>query len=252
MVADGRVRSRGMALLVEGAVILASILAAFVLEGWRADRELARDLTQELESVYRELQRNRDLVSAELSVVNRLNSSAAALLGELHAEPEAPIVAATDTIALLATVWAPTIDPSLGAVEALISSGRLAQLPDPRLRQGLAGLRDQFQDAREEQELAISIRDNQLFPLLQDRLDYRAFREILVELAEGGNAQSQESMSVRPFPSLGSVEYPNGASIRNALELRLLIYLTVQDEMSRLQVFLDDIIAVLEDELADR
>lgn len=243
---------RGMALVIEGLVILASILAAFFLEGWRADRELARDLTQELESVYRELERNRDLVSAELSVLDRLTSSSAALLVELHANPEASTVEATDTIALLSTMWAPTIDPSLGAVEALISSGRLAQLPNPRLRQGLAGLRDQFQDAREEQQNAIAIRDNQIFPLVRDRLDYRAFREILVELAEAGNAQSQESMSVRSFPSVGIVAYPNGPSIRNALELRLLIYLTVQDEMSRLQVFLDDIIAVLEEVLAER
>jgi len=149
-------------------------------------------------------------------------------------------------------MWAPTIDPSLGAVEALISSGRLAQLPNPRLRQGLAGLRDQFQDAREEQQNAIAVRDNQIFPLVRDRLDYRAFREILVELAEAGNAQSQESMSVRSFPSIGTVDYPNGPSIRNALELRLLIYLTVQDEMSRLQVFLDDIIGGLEVVLAER
>jgi hypothetical protein len=241
-----------MVLLIEGIVILASILAAFLLEGWRADRELARDLTQELESVHRELERNRDLVSAELSVLDRLTSSSTALLVELHANPEASTVEATDTIALLSTMWAPTIDPSLGAVEALISSGRLAQLPNPRLRQGLAGLRDQFQDAREEQQNAIAIRDNQLFPLVRDRLDYRAFREILVALAEAGNAQSQESMSVRSFPSIGTVEYPNGPSIRNALEVRLLIYLTVQDEMSRLQVFLDDIIAVLEEALAER
>jgi hypothetical protein len=252
MAADGRLQRRGIALVVEGIVILISILAAFLLEGWRADRELARDLTQELESVYRELERNHELVSAELSVLERLTSSAEALLVELHANPDASMVEATDTIALLATMWAPTIDPSLGAVEALISSGRLAQLPDPRLRQGLAGLRDQFQDAREEQQNAIAIRDNQLFPLIRDRFDYRAFRRILVELAAAGNAQSQESMAVRSFPSIGTVEYPNGPSIRNALELRLLIYLTVQDEMSRLQVSLDDLIVVLEDELADR
>lgn len=55
-----------MALVVEGLVILASTLAAFLPEDWRADRELARDLTQELERVHRELDPNRVLVSAEL------------------------------------------------------------------------------------------------------------------------------------------------------------------------------------------
>ena len=168
MAADRGTQRRGMALVVDGIVILASILAAFFLEGWRADRELARDLTQELESVHRELERNRDLVSAELSVVDRVTSSAAALLVDLHASPEVRMVEVADTIALLSTVWAPTLDPSLGAVEALISSGRLAQLPDPRLRQGLAGLRDEFQDVREEQVNAVALRDNQLFPLTRN------------------------------------------------------------------------------------
>ena len=235
-------------------VILVSILAAFLLEGWRADRELERDLTQELESVTRELERNRDLVAAELSVLDRLTASTAALLVDLRAVPEASTVVATDTVAILATIWAPTIDPSLGAVEALISSGRLAQLTNPQLRQGLAGLRDQFQDAREEQINAISIRDDHIFPLTRERLDYRAFRAILIELAKPGTVgtQSQESMATRPFPSLGTVEYPNGLSIRNALELRLMMYLTVQDELSNLRVALADLIAELEDELADR
>jgi hypothetical protein len=235
-------------------VILASVLAAFLLEGWRADRELQRDLTQELENVSRELERNRDLVVAELTVLDRLTSSTGSLLDELRANPEASTVAATDTLALLAAAWSPTIDPSLGAVEALISSGRLAQVPNPRIRQGLAGLRDQFEDAREEEVLARAVFSNEIFPLTRDRLDYRALRAIQVELQESGGAgaESQESMSIRAFPSLATVAFPNSPAIRNALELRRMWYLTVQDELARLQTFLNDLIAVVDDELAHR
>ena len=254
MTADGRIRRRGSHLILEGIVILASILAAFWLEGWRADRDLARDLTQEMESVDRELERNRELVIAELAVLDRITSSSNALLTELRANPEAATVAVTDTIAILGTSWSPTIDPSLGAVQALIGSGGLAQLPNPHLRQGLAGLSDRFQDALEEQVLARAMFSNEIFPLTRDRLDYRVWGEALVELLDPGNAGtlSQEGLSVRSFPSAGTVDFPNSLAIRNALEIRRQWYLTAQDELSQLRVFLDDLIAVMEDELADR
>jgi hypothetical protein len=247
-------RRRGSALVLEGIVILASILVAFLLEGWRADRELARELTQELESVHRELERNRELVVAELTVLDRLTSSAGSLLAALTMSPQASTVPVTDTIALLGTSWSPTIDPSLGAVEALIGSGRLAQVPNPQLRQGLAGLRDQFEDALEEQLMARAVFSNEIFSLTRDRLDYRVFGELIAGLSGSADAGalSQESMSVQSFASFGTVDYPNSFSIRNALEMRRQWYMAAQDELVQLRVLLDDLIAVMEDELADR
>jgi hypothetical protein len=252
--ADGRTRRGGSHLVLEGAIILVSILAAFWLEGWRADRDLARDLTQEMESVYRELERNRDLVIAELAVLDRVTSSADALLMDLRANPHAPTVAVTDTIAIFGTSWSPTIDPSLGAVQALIGSGRLAQVPNPELRQGLAGLSDQFQDALEEEVLARAMFSNEIFPLTRDRLDYRVWGEALDSLIGSGNAGtlSQEGLSTRPFPSKGAVDFPNSLAIRNALEIRRQWYVTAQDELSQLRIFVDSLITVMEGELAAR
>jgi len=245
---------RAHPLLVEGIVILASILVAFWLDGWRADREMDRDLTQELESVYREVQRNRDLVVAELVVLNRLTASADALLADLSASPRSSTMAVTDSIAWLATSWSATIDPSLGAVQAMIDSGRLAQVPNPQLRQGLAGLRDQFEDAVEEEVLAREVFSNQIFPLTRDRLDYQAFGALLPQLlgpASGGRL-SQESLSKRSFPTQGTIEYPNSPAIRNALELRREWNVAAQDEMAQLKIVLNDLLTALEDELADR
>lgn len=250
----GQTRRRGSHLVLEGVIILVSILAAFWLEGWRADRDLARDLTQEMESVYRELERNRDLVIAELAVLDRVTSSADALLMDLRASPREATVAVTDTIAIFGTSWSPTIDPSLGAVRALIGSGRLAQVPNPDLRQGLAGLSDQFQDALEEQVLARAVFSTEIFPLTRDRLDYSAWGEALVALLGSGNTGtlSQEGLAIRSFPSNGPVDFPNSLAIRNALEIRRQWYLTAQDELSQLRVFLDGLITVMRAELADR
>ena len=254
MSTSDRIKRRGSSLLVEGIVILASILVAFWLEGWRADRELARELAQELESVYRELERNRDLVVAELTVLRRLTSSADALLADLNASPQSSTLMITDTIAWMATSWAATIDPSLGAVEALIGSGRLAQVPNPQLRQGLAGLRDQFADAVEEELLARKVFTDDLFPLTRDRLDYQAFGVLLEQLSgqAGGGLLSQESVSTRAFPTEGAVEYPNSPAIRNALELRRQWNVAAQDELALLEVFLNELLAALDEELAGR
>lgn len=254
MADDGQTRRGSSHLVLEGVVILVSILAAFWLEGWRADRDLARELTLEMESVHRELERNRDIVIAELAVLDRVTSSAAVLLMELRADPQAATVAVRDSIAIFGASWSPTIDPSLGAVQALIGSGRLAQVPNRELRQGLAGLSDQFQDALEEQVLARSVFRDDIVPLTRDRVDYEFLGEAVVELIESDDSGvlSQESLSVRPFPSEGLTDYPNSVPIRNALELRRVWHLVAQDELSRVLVVLDDLIAVMENELAER
>ena len=211
-------------------------------------------LTQELENVHHELERNRDLVVAELTILDRLTSSADALLVGLTMSPQSSTVAVTDTIALLGTSWSPTIDPSLGAVQALIGSGRLAQVPNPQLRRGLAGLRDQFEDALEEQLLARAVFSNEIFSLTRDRLDYRIFGQLIAELSGSADSGtlSQESMSVRSFPSIGTVDYPNSPAIRNALEVRRQWYVTAQSELVQLRDLLEDLIAVMQDELAER
>ena len=73
---DSETRGRAGRLVAEGLVVLFSILAAFLLEGWRADRELAGELSQELVSVQRELEANRASDRARLTERTLLLSSA--------------------------------------------------------------------------------------------------------------------------------------------------------------------------------
>ena len=238
-------------LALEGLVILASIHGAFFLEGWGADRELERDLEQELESVYRELESNLEIVQAELAVLDRVTAAASALIGELHANPAARTVSTVDTIAVLGTSWSPTIDPSLGAVQALIGSGRLAQVTNPLLRQGLAGLGDEFEDAREEQLLARAVFTDQIFPLTYDRLDYRFVGNLMDDLAGRGDSDafSQEEMAEQPLPSRGTLDFPNTLEIRNALELRRQWYVTASGELAELETQLVTLMKIMSGEL---
>ena len=49
-------------LVLEGLVVVSSILLAFALDAWWDEHELDQDVAQELQSVRRELEENRRLV----------------------------------------------------------------------------------------------------------------------------------------------------------------------------------------------
>jgi hypothetical protein len=226
-VANTKRGATALRLLLEGFVVLVSILAAFLLEGWRNDRAEAHELQQELVSVGREIDRNRDIVLAELSAIHRIIAGGDELLEQLESERESRFVVVTDSIAWLATLWSPTLDPSLGAVDALISSGRLARIHDPELRLGLAGLRDMFIDAAQEQLLAQSVSTEQLQPRVLESPDMarlrRVTREFITRRQDAG-LSPQEQMAAGQMPSYGDVAYANNVSIRSALNMKLIWY----------------------------
>ena len=79
------VERTGLRLFLEGMVVLLSILAAFFLEGWSDDRQLAQEVRQELASVSLELQRNREVVEAEIDAIRRVTTGASLLIEAMEA-----------------------------------------------------------------------------------------------------------------------------------------------------------------------
>ncbi len=245
-------RSTGLRLLLEGLVVLVSILAAFFLEGWRDDRELARELEQELASVGRELDRNRELVLAEVAAINRIVAGTDALLGRLEANDESRFIAVSDSLAWLATLWGPTLDPSLGAVDALISSGRLALIDNPDLRLGLAGLRDVLADAAAEQQLALQLSFDRLYPLVLGSPDMSALRRVSREFTtvrQEAGLSPQEQMAERQMPTYTDIAYPNEVAIRSVLNLKLVWYEAAIAELHPLLPHLDNLMSLVAEEI---
>lgn len=238
-------------LALEGFVILASILAALFLEGWRDDRELAREVALELVSVGLELERNRDMVLAELSAIDRIVTGTDSILVVLGEEPEEEFVQVADSLAWLVATWMPTLDPSLGAVEALITSGRLAQVGDPELRLGLAGLRDLFLDASEEQSQALNVAANQLWPRFTTSPDMGAVRRVsgeFVSVRQRAGASPQEQMANERMPNYQEVAFPNGADVRGTLNLKLMWLEAASAELRPLLPHLERLIALVNSE----
>ena len=58
-------------LALEGLVVVASILVAFLLDAWWDGRELRNQLNDELASVGREIDENRGLVEFEINSLER-------------------------------------------------------------------------------------------------------------------------------------------------------------------------------------
>ena len=244
-----------MALLTEGLVILVSILAAFFLEGWRADRELNRDVVQELTNVQRELERNRDLVSSQIASLSRVVSGTKGVLAQLDSSSGSSLVPVADTLVFLSTGYSPSLDPSLGALEALITSGRLSQVQDPELRLKLAGVRYLLSDAMEEEAVARKVLLEQLFPLVRDDLDFGATNRLgkeFLESREASGVSTQERTVGRSIPSYRTQNYPNSNAIRSTMRLRLTWCESGVDEYAQVLEYIGDLTQRLAQELDHR
>ena len=232
-------------------MVLLGVLGAFLLEGWRNDRELAREVRQELQSVEGELRRNREAVTVEIATLGRTARGGEALADQIAASPEGSVLAVPDTLLFLAAVWNPTFNASLGAVEALIASGRLGEIGDPNLRLGLAGLDEAVADATEEEEFARAITVEALSPALDVALTWPSFEGILTDFfgASGGGESPQDRALRLAIPSSGAVDLVATGRLRNLLVRRVTWQRAAIGEFRRLEERLEHLLGLVEHEL---
>lgn len=226
-------------LWLEGLVIVLSILAAFLLDAWWTDRESRIELALEVTSIRSELELNRQRVQLEIVKLERITTASDQIRQLMDADPDAQTVTVPDSLAWLATVWAPNLRVSLGAVDGLIASGHLAQVESPELRSGLAGIKGYFENVRYAQEAATGVMYNFVYPAVIDKVDFRAIYRI-----------EDEVLSERRFnagmelPSYTSVEYPNSLAIRNSILDRAGWLRSAKNSLNVLLVELDRLIVL--------
>ena len=228
-----------MRLALEGCMVVASILIAFLLDAWWTDREFRQEINQELLSVTRELQDNRQLLSDEIVLIDRISASASALIEQMESVDDKPTVEISDTVAWLVTALGPTLDVSFGAIDALTSSGRLAHIENPELRSGLAGIKGVFDDVVEDELIARQIQLEQQLPMISDSFDLRAVARVDAAVFETG------WLPTDPVPSYGTVQYPNNLAIRNVLINRMMWLTSAKFDMARLVEHLDRLIVLM-------
>ena len=228
---------------VEGVVIVGSILLAFGIDAWWEEKELGREIRQDLASVKRELDANVELAEFQIEVMERMVVGSESLLSSMEAAIGQEVVSTPDTLAFWAQIT-PTYQPALGALDALIASGRLSAIDDADLRLRLAGLPALVQDAVELQPLS---RDrlfyDQMMPLLNKAAGYDSPTVIQV----GATFLAAGREVGRPLESNGFVDYPNTQPLRALIaHRRFLSEITITemvhlvDEMSALGSLIDD------------
>ena len=230
-------------LALEGFLIVASILIAFLLDAWWNDKEAEDRLDQELTSVAREVSENRDLVEYEVETLERIKAGSEAILGLLYDAPTSQFVPVPDTLMFSVTYWSPTLDLSFGALDALIASGRLAQIKDPDLRLSLAGLRDLVGDAVGDELLAQNILMEQVYPAVSLHADLSVVFRIDQQFGIGDLAMETN----QPIPTFGSfLELPATPSVINAILNRTSWLGTAVGEMRLVLAHLDSLGSMIE------
>lgn len=239
---SGSNRSAPKRLLLEGLVVVASILLAFALDAWWDDIAIQRDLRKDIEFVVLEIEANRDRILFHIDLMERMTVAGDSLFAAMESVPEDSLISVPDTIIWLMNNY-PTLNPSLGAVEALITSGRLALIEDPALRTALAGLRDRITDAVEEQDKALTLYYDHVLPIVASESRWPQ-----ADRTEDYNREfwTLDRVPGRQLPSLGSIAVPVRRDWKRFQSERMGQYRISVGEMQLLLAQLDTLRSMIE------
>lgn len=236
------VRRRGTRLVLEGFVVVISILIAFGLDAWWDERVERRDFLDDLINVQQDLATNIVSVTQAIDFQRRGVAAIDVLLEGAERVPVGGTIPVSDTIVLAAIVSTPTYDPSTGAVDALIESGRLSDLDDPELKGILTDFRTAVLDIREDELGARTAAHDRVLPLFWDSPAIAsAFDRVNDFYAEdfGRVAMRSEAVELPHLPEL-----QNRLRFRRAWLIAALLELEIHAEkLERAAVLMDEQLA---------
>lgn len=253
-------RKRATGLFVEGVVIVASILLAFSLEAWWAERGDRMEETELLQNLQVEFlaagtQLDRYTVFHEVT----LGSLDTILLALREAQASGRRLAEVPTIHLSRALINPTFDPRMGTLEGIVHSGKGAVLRSHELQNRLASWPGLLAEAKEEEVRIDRLLMDHLGPALRSEADISAAhllnREIEIEacghMIVGRDCDDFEEEVELPPRWSGTSALPVNYEIMGlfASRLELLSHEAVQFKEVREEV--DMILALVEKALRD-
>lgn len=159
--------SRGITWLRIGAesiAIVASILLAFAIDAWWADRQLRLDLQQNLVALSGELESNLRLIDRELSYRQAVISSIETLTQN---KPGDGALSPDHVDRLLGDLlWLGRSGFSSGALNSILQTGLLAEIRDGELRRLLAALPASYQFVEQFERNDIESTQGRLYPYI--------------------------------------------------------------------------------------
>ncbi len=232
-------------LLAEGVMVVASILVAFALDAWWEERQLEQEILEDLAIVEAELAENIRLTRVTMGMMEKVVDNANAIVEQMFEEKGVDRIEVTGNQVLWGMLFNPTLDLSLGAIDAWIAAGRLAGISNPELRKRLASVRGKVADVTEEQQIARQIGTRDLTPQLAETTD--DIRFITQSFTAG--SQSRQATGIIEEPEMASLVLPNTPSMRLTFQIRTVWYVSSLVETQDFLTEMEEIQALLLQEL---
>ena len=231
-------------IVLEGVVIVTSILLAFGIDAWWEGRRERADVVRELQNVELELVENRDKLDFNLVLHRRVAASIDELV-TLMDDLSVSSIEIPDTLVEL-LLFTPTTNPSTGAIDALVASGRLSFIRDDVLRRRIAGWKGILGDLEEGELGSRNVNENRVRAALVGSQYPELSRERVVQIM----SHLRGSNVGIPIPSNPS-SFPVNAEIRGVLKWRAAWAGGVLADLADVSPYLDELLELVRAEIAE-
>ena len=181
-------------------MIVASILLAFAIDAWWADREIDQWQSAQLSALREEFAMNLEGLGTIVRDHDSSARSLESLIAQIQGSDDKTLVTVSDAVLTSLVAWR-TSDISTGTLNALLSSGRLADIDNSMIRRALAAWPSEVGDAQEDENLARDFVENVVAQVLlgQGILGpaYRS-RPLPDDLGEEIEVDSSTTFSISP------------------------------------------------------
>jgi len=241
------VNSRGM--LIEGLVIVMSILTAFSIDAWWDSYQEQRREHEILVGLRADFHASRPGLESRLDLARRMASGTGDLLNLTRDQQIPGPVNVPDSL-ILAVLGGPTYEPATNTLDSAVASGEIELLRDDKLRAELANWRRILSDTGEDEREVRRITNEQLVPLLSRSLDLRPYFDAVLSWSGGdpyaaGRLIKDQSQSMPK----GSAALLVDTEILAALSMRKFYVEFAAADLEELLGSLDRSVALLDQEL---
>lgn len=215
---------------MEGITIVLSIIAAFALDSWWDEHQASRALAEGLAAVSEELEAAQGHVAERVAVYDQVEKYLSAALQMVAVAGDAPTVPVPDTL-MAAVLYAPTIDPPTGALNAFLASGLLTSIDDHEVRRRIASLPSWYEDGADDELDAARYVLTRIRPALEQALSSGDFSAVLSQMDHYWNLLGPADPWHSP---ISVVQVPNTSEIHNLIASRLQMLRITRGEVAGL------------------
>lgn len=215
-------------LLAESAAIVVSILLAFAIDAWWADRQERAEEARLLMALKVEFEENARQLPRKIADHRRSADAAAALIDAFRPAIEtAPVSVRQGDILFASDIG--SFDPARGTFDAMMQSGGLRYIRNPEIRRALAEWPSKLNDALENEQLLRTIHAPQLVNELAALTDMGLMQDMEVCYTTPEAATCREStIEIQPTLTLiGSLAPVRGYAAEAVRELELVRQIAV-------------------------